>query len=66
MVESLASAISGIFGWAILFAVAVPLLALFIKEIPLRGADPQSPTPASAADIAAQDAQENAALAALE
>jgi EmrB/QacA subfamily drug resistance transporter len=66
VIESLASAISGIFGWAIVFAVAVPLLALFIKEIPLRGADHEAPTPASAADIAAQDAQESGTLAALE
>ncbi|MGC5012372.1 MDR family MFS transporter [Streptosporangium sp. DT93] len=35
--ESLAGAISEIFWWAILFAVLVPLLAAFIKEIPLRG-----------------------------
>ena len=35
--ESLADSISGIFWWAILFAVLVPLLAVFIKEIPLRG-----------------------------
>ncbi|MEV4065190.1 MDR family MFS transporter [Nonomuraea dietziae] len=34
---ALADAISGIFWWAILFAVVVPLLAAFIKEIPLRG-----------------------------
>ncbi|GGO63786.1 MDR family MFS transporter [Nonomuraea cavernae] len=38
ILESLASSISGVFGWAILFAVAVPLLAVFVKEIPLRGA----------------------------
>ncbi|GAA0832426.1 MDR family MFS transporter [Streptosporangium amethystogenes subsp. fukuiense] len=35
--ESLADSISGVFWWAILFAVLVPLLAAFIKEIPLRG-----------------------------
>ncbi|MET9337800.1 MDR family MFS transporter [Nonomuraea sp. NPDC003804] len=35
--ETLAGAISGIFWWAILFAVVVPVLAVFIKEIPLRG-----------------------------
>jgi EmrB/QacA subfamily drug resistance transporter len=64
--ESLASAISHVFGWAVLFAVAIPVLALFIKEIPLRGRDEQAPTPADAAGIAAQDAQENTALAALE
>jgi EmrB/QacA subfamily drug resistance transporter len=36
--ESLANAVSGVFGWAILFAVAVPVLAILIKEVPLRGA----------------------------
>jgi EmrB/QacA subfamily drug resistance transporter len=47
--ESLASAISGVFWWAMLFAVVVPLLAIFLKEVPLRGslptepADPQEP-----------------------
>jgi EmrB/QacA subfamily drug resistance transporter len=35
--ESLADSISGVFWWAILFAVLVPLLAAFIKEVPLRG-----------------------------
>jgi EmrB/QacA subfamily drug resistance transporter len=64
--DSLASAISHVFGWAIVFAVAVPVLAVFIKEIPLRGRDTQAPTPADAASIAAQDAEENTALAALE
>lgn len=64
--ESMASAISDVFVWAIGFAVAVPVLALFIVEIPLRGRDPQAPTPKDAADIAAQDAQQNTALAALE
>ncbi|WP_214316609.1 MDR family MFS transporter [Nonomuraea sediminis] len=38
ILESLATSISGVFGWAILFAVVVPVLAVFIKEIPLRGA----------------------------
>jgi EmrB/QacA subfamily drug resistance transporter len=66
VLESLSSAIAHVFGWAILFAAAVPVLAAFIKEIPLRGHDKQSPTPARAADIAAQDAQESVALAALE
>ncbi|MFJ2033088.1 MDR family MFS transporter [Streptosporangium sp. NPDC087985] len=40
--ESLASSISSVFWWAILFAVLVPLLAAFIKEIPLRGAPQQA------------------------
>jgi len=65
--ESLASAISQVFGWAIVFAVVIPVLALFIKEVPLRGReDTVPPTPADAAGIAAQDAQESNALAALE
>ncbi|MFI7602296.1 MDR family MFS transporter [Actinoplanes sp. NPDC049681] len=64
--ESIATAISDVFVWAIGFAVAVPVLALFIVEIPLRGRDPQAPTPKSAADIAARDAQQNTALSALE
>ncbi|MEV4758274.1 MDR family MFS transporter [Micromonospora sp. NPDC049559] len=37
LLASLADSISGVFGWAILFAVAVPVLAWFVKEIPLRG-----------------------------
>jgi EmrB/QacA subfamily drug resistance transporter len=64
--ESLAWAISHVFGWAVLFAVAVPALALFIREIPLRGRDDEAPTPKGAADIAAQDARESNALAALD
>jgi hypothetical protein len=64
--ESLAAAISSIFSWAILFAVALPFLAIMIKHIPLRGAQPAQPTPAAAEDVAAQDAQESTAIAALE
>src|SRR4051794_13102594 len=45
---SLASAISDVFAWAILFAALVPLLALFIREVPLRGRDSQAPTPPTA------------------
>ncbi len=40
---SLATAISEIFVWAIVFAVAVPLLALLIKDVPLRGAPTEAP-----------------------
>ncbi|MEU6717176.1 MDR family MFS transporter [Nonomuraea sp. NPDC046802] len=53
LLESLAVSISGVFWWAIAFAVAVPVLAAFIKEIPLRGAGPaepadsKTPTPAA-------------------
>nr|WP_184945816.1 MDR family MFS transporter [Planomonospora venezuelensis] len=39
--ESLAVSISSIFWWAIPFAVLVPLLAAFVKEIPLRGGPEQ-------------------------
>jgi hypothetical protein len=47
--ESLASSISHVFVWAILFAALVPVLALFIKEIPLRGgADTGKPVDAGA------------------
>ncbi|GII57399.1 MFS transporter [Planotetraspora thailandica] len=35
--ESLAGSISSVFGWAVVFAVLVPIVAFFIKEIPLRG-----------------------------
>ncbi len=34
--ESLAASIGTVFWWAVPFAIAVPLLAAFIKEIPLR------------------------------
>ncbi|WP_433354805.1 MDR family MFS transporter [Microtetraspora malaysiensis] len=37
---ALADSISGVFGWSVLFAVLVPVIAIFVKEIPLRsGAD---------------------------
>ncbi|MDH2426251.1 MDR family MFS transporter [Sphaerisporangium sp. TRM90804] len=37
LLEALASSISSVFVWAIFFAALVPLLAVFVKEIPLRG-----------------------------
>jgi EmrB/QacA subfamily drug resistance transporter len=37
LLESLANSVSTVFGWAILFAAAVPVLAILIKEVPLRG-----------------------------
>ncbi|NRQ38630.1 MFS transporter [Nonomuraea sp. NN258] len=43
MLESLATSISGVFWWSIVFAVAVPVLAAFVKEIPLRGGAPVAP-----------------------
>ena len=61
----MAGAISHVFLWAVLFAVAVPVLALFIREVPLRGHEPDEPTPVSAEEIAAQDVEENPAIASL-
>jgi len=66
VLESLASAISHVFLWAVPFAVLIPVLAAFIKEIPLRGADRTAPTPRAAEDIVAQDEAESTAIAALE
>ncbi|RVX40590.1 EmrB/QacA subfamily drug resistance transporter [Nonomuraea polychroma] len=45
ILESLATSISGVFWWAIAFAVVVPVLAAFIKEIPLRGGEPVAAPP---------------------
>ncbi|MCG5213741.1 MDR family MFS transporter [Streptosporangium sp. KLBMP 9127] len=53
--ESLASAISGVFWWAVLFAVVVPLLAAFLKEIPLRGAAPGEAVPDPKDTVTAHD-----------
>jgi predicted MFS family arabinose efflux permease len=76
--ESLATSIGSVFGWAIAFAVAIPILAIFIKEIPLRGSNPADDradsrtddraagTPATAEDAVARDARENTLIAAAE
>lgn len=40
----LADSIAEVFGWALLFTVAVPVLAWFIKEIPLRSTVDDEPT----------------------
>ncbi|HEX6500885.1 MAG TPA: MDR family MFS transporter [Micromonosporaceae bacterium] len=64
--ESLATAISGVFGWAILFAVLVPVLALFVKEIPLRGRGPASPATSDAQPAEAAAAQDGALVTAVE
>jgi len=39
--HALAYATSGLFWWALAFATLVPVLAWFIKEVPLRGSAPQ-------------------------
>jgi EmrB/QacA subfamily drug resistance transporter len=56
--HAIAYATSGLFWWALAFAAVVPVLAWFIKEVPLRGSGPQQ---------AAADSPEAAlALAAVE
>ncbi|MEO3861637.1 MDR family MFS transporter [Acrocarpospora sp. B8E8] len=47
--DSLAGAISGVFVWALIFAVLVPVLAVFVKEVPLRGGNEPTPEPEPAA-----------------
>jgi hypothetical protein len=68
--ESLATSIGSVFGWAIVFAAAIPVLALFIKQIPLRGTnsgdDKADGKPATAEDAMAREASENALIAAAE
>ena len=49
---TLADAISGVFFWAVLFTVAVPVLAWFIKEIPLRSTNDVRPADATPEDQA--------------
>ncbi|MGC4852451.1 MDR family MFS transporter [Micromonospora sp. DT4] len=50
----LADAISHVFLWAVLFTVVIPVLAWFIKEIPLRTANeaPPQATPEEEAEVA--------------
>jgi EmrB/QacA subfamily drug resistance transporter len=53
VLESLAGSISSVFWWAVVFAAAVPLLALLVKETPLRGApETRQEPPTSPADPA--------------
>ncbi|MFI6270342.1 MDR family MFS transporter [Micromonospora zamorensis] len=50
----LSDAISHVFGWAVLFTIVIPVLAWFIKEIPLRTANeaPPQATPEEGAEVA--------------
>ncbi|NUT36039.1 MAG: MFS transporter [Hamadaea sp.] len=57
--HAIAYATSGLFWWAVVFAALVPVLAWFIKEVPLRGG-PQAPVSDE------QKAQAQAALVAVE
>lgn len=50
LLGGLADSIAGVFGWSILFIVAVPVLAWFIKEIPLWGANDSGPAEGQAPD----------------
>ena len=43
VLESLASSTSSIFIWAMILSAAVPVLAWFIKEVPLRSSDDKAP-----------------------
>ncbi|MDM4720606.1 MDR family MFS transporter [Micromonospora sp. WMMA1363] len=52
MFSGLADAISHVFLWAVLFTIMVPVLAWFIKEIPLRTADASHPAPADETETA--------------
>lgn len=58
LLASLADSIAGVFWWAVAFAVLVPVLAWFVKEIPLRGAPETGPeaTPEDEAERALADA----------
>ncbi|TDB98568.1 MFS transporter, partial [Micromonospora fluostatini] len=49
----LADGISHVFAWAVLFTAAIPVLAWFIREVPLRSAaDPTDDTPQERAEAA--------------
>jgi MFS family permease len=55
---AIANATSSVFWWAVIFAVAVPVLAWFIKEVPLR--DSATPAPAEAAEPTGESAADTA------
>ncbi|MFF5179424.1 MDR family MFS transporter [Micromonospora sp. NPDC000316] len=54
VLDGLAGAISHVFLWAVLFTIVIPVLAWFIKEIPLRTANeaPPQATPEEEAEVA--------------
>jgi EmrB/QacA subfamily drug resistance transporter len=54
LLHAVAYATSSIFVWAIPIAIIVPLLAWFIREVPLRGSSDTQPAPS--ADLKADDA----------
>jgi len=58
LLESVAHAISNVFMWAVVFAVAIPVLALVMKEVPLRGG--AAPTPPAKPETAEPETAEEA------
>jgi EmrB/QacA subfamily drug resistance transporter len=57
VVGGLADSIAGVFGWAVIFAAAVAVLAWFIQDIPLRSSnDVPGDTPEEQAEIALANA----------
>jgi hypothetical protein len=57
LLHGIATASSSVFFWATFVAVLVPVLAVFIKQVPLRGSGPSQPgTPAEQA-VAAADGE---------
>jgi EmrB/QacA subfamily drug resistance transporter len=63
LLAAIASGISHVFVWAVGFAVLIPVLALLIREVPLRGPAAPAPRPATAEDTAAEDARESTGIA---
>jgi EmrB/QacA subfamily drug resistance transporter len=59
LLHGIATATSGIFVWAIVVAALVPVLAVFIKHVPLRGADDGDARPAEAVPGSADLAEVN-------
>jgi EmrB/QacA subfamily drug resistance transporter len=67
LLHGIATATSSVFFWSIAIAVLVPVAAVFITQVPLRGRpDQDAPTPKSAQDIVAQDEVESTLIAATE
>lgn len=52
LLGAIADATSSVFAWCVLFAVAVPVLAWFIRETPLRGGAPADPVAEAAKESA--------------
>jgi EmrB/QacA subfamily drug resistance transporter len=74
LLHGIAGATSSVFFWSIFIAILVPIAAVFIKHVPLRGAggaggpagDKPAESPTSARDVIARDEAENTLIAAME